>query len=123
MLDFAEAELTEALERIVMALGLALKAGKCIVGTDLSVDSIRAKKAALAFMPSDVSDNTRKRITDSCNYHNVHLIVLPCSKEFLGKKLGKKAGVSCAVIADKSFVKIVEKIYVEIHTRFTEVHK
>ncbi len=123
MLDFTDSELEICYEKIISAAGLALRAGKCILGSELCIKSIRSNKAKLAITVSDISDNTRKKLTDSTDYHKVKLLTLPCTKEYLGQKLGKKAKVSCSVITDDGFVKIIEKIYSDIHTRFTEVQQ
>jgi ribosomal protein L30E len=84
---------------------------------------MRSSKAKLAIIPCDVSDNTKKKLTNCASFHNVELLTLPCTGEFLAQKLGKRAKVTCAVITDESFVNIIEKIYSDIHTRFTEVQQ
>ncbi len=121
--EFTEQQLKIASERIISAFGLALRAGKCAVGSEMCVEAIRANKAMLVIMPSDVSDNTRKRITDSASFHGVSLIQLPCTKEYLAKKFGKSNQTTCAAITDSGFVKIIDKLYSEIHTSHTEVQQ
>lgn len=120
---FTDEELKKSCDRIINAAGLAMRAGKCSTGNELVVGDIRSRKAKLVLSPKDVSDNTVKRLKDSCFSHGVPLIFLPCTKAYLAEKLGKKSQVSCAAITDEGFVKIVIKIYDEIHTRHTEVQQ
>jgi len=121
--DFTEDELASCEGRILSAAGLALKAGKCTVGTELSVQNIRDGAAKLVLMPCDVSDNSKKRIHDTCSFHETPFIVLPCDKLMFASRLGRRSAVSCAAITDEGFVKIINKIYEEVHIRLTEVHQ
>ena len=122
-LDFTPEEIEKSLDRILSALSLSRKAGKCVTGTDMCTDSIRSKKAKLVLYACDLSDNTLKRIIDSCSYHEVQNIKLCITKDEFGRRLGKKSRISCAAILDDGFVKIIEKIYSEVHTEHTEVQQ
>lgn len=122
-LDFTPDELEKCRDRILSALSLARKAGKCVTGTDMCTENIRNNTAKLVIYADDLSDNTLKRIKDSTSYHKVQTIKLGISKSELGTRLGKKCEVSCAAIVDEGFVKIIEKIYTEIHTESTEVQQ
>jgi ribosomal protein L7Ae-like RNA K-turn-binding protein len=42
-------------------LGLAYKARKIAVGTELSIEKMRQKKAVLIALASDASENTKKK--------------------------------------------------------------
>ena len=118
---FTKQEILLCQDRIINAFGLAMRAGKCVLGTEMCVENIRNKKAKLVVAASDLSDNTIKRLSDSCNYHNVELIFVGADKIELGKKLGKNNGTSSAAILDDGFVNICRKIYNEVHTEHTEV--
>ncbi|MBQ4266651.1 MAG: ribosomal L7Ae/L30e/S12e/Gadd45 family protein [Clostridia bacterium] len=120
---FSPEELDKVKERIVSAFGLAKRAGKCVIGTEMCVENIRAEKAKLVVAANDLSANTVKRLTDSCNFHNVEILFLDFDKLELGAKLGKKNGTSCAAILDDGFVNICRKIYSEVHTENTEVQQ
>ncbi len=121
--NFTAEQVQENLDRILTAFGLALKAGKCSVGGEKCVEDIRANKAKLVIVPNDISDNTKKRIFDSCSYHNTEVISLPCTKNELATRFGKTSEVSCAAITDFGFVKIIDKLYTQIHTSLTEVQQ
>ena len=122
-LDFTEEEIKEALDRIISAFGLAMRAGKCSVGTEKCVEDMRAEKIKLLAIASDNSGNTEKRLHDTSKYHNVKVLFLPCDKSTLAQKLGKEGEISCAGILDAGFVKIIEKLYEQVHTRHTEVQQ
>ena len=120
---FTKQEIVICEDRIINAFGLAKRAGKCVLGTEMCVENIRIGKAKLVIAASDLSDNTVKRLSDSCNYHNVELIVVGADKIELGRKLGKNNGTSSAAILDDGFVNICRKIYNEVHTELTEVQQ
>ena len=120
---FTEQELLSCEDRIINAFGLAKRAGKCVLGTEMCVENIRSKKAKLVIAASDLSANTVKRLSDSCSYHNVDLLFVRADKSELGRKLGKKNGTSSAAILDDGFVNICRKIYNEVHTELTEVQQ
>lgn len=120
---FLPDEISVCEDKLINAFGLAKRAGKCVMGTEMCVENIRKNKAKLVVAASDLSDNTVKRLKDSCSYHGVDLIFLNADKMTLGKKLGKKNGTSSAAILDEGFVNICRKIYNEIHTVNTEVQQ
>lgn len=121
--NFSPDELEKVKERIVSAAGLAKRAGKCVMGTEMCVENIRSEKAKLVVAANDLSANTVKRLKDSCSFHNVEILFLGYDKLELGLKLGKKNGTSCAAILDDGFVNICRKIYNEVHTENTEVQQ
>lgn len=120
---FTSEELALCEDRIINAFGLAKRAGKCVLGTEMCVENIRGGKAKLVICASDLSDNTVKRFRDSCSFHNVELIFVNADKMVLGQKLGKNNGTSSAAILDEGFVNICRKIYNEVHTVNTEVQQ
>ncbi len=122
-LEFTPEELKKYRDRILSAVSLSRKAGKCVTGTEMCTENIRNEKAKLVVYASGLSDNTLKRLKDSCSYHNVLCFGLDVSMAELGARLGKKSGTACAAVLDEGFVRIVEKLYAEIHTEYTEVQQ
>ena len=120
---FTPAEIEKCEDKLINAFGLAKRAGKCVMGTEMCVENIRNKKAKLVIAASDLSDNTIKRLSDSCSYHGVELIFAKADKLELGKRLGKNNGTSSAAILDDGFVNICRKIYNEVHTLNSEVQQ
>ena len=121
--SFTPDEIAVCEDRIINAFGLAKRAGKCVMGSEMCVENIRCGKAKLVVCASDLSANTLKRFNDSCSYHNVELIFLKADKLTLGQRLGKNNGTSSAAILDEGFVNICRKIYNEVHTENTEVQQ
>lgn len=120
---FTASEIEKCEDKLINAFGLAKRAGKCVLGTEMCVENIRNKKAKLVIAASDLSDNTVKRLCDSCSYHGVELIFAKADKIELGKRLGKNNGTSSAAILDEGFVNICRKIYNEVHTLNSEVQQ
>lgn len=123
MFDFTQKQLEENLDRILNAFGLAKRAGKCIVGTGMCVEEIRKGKAKLVICALDISDNTKKRLYDSCKFYNVPILNIPCTKDHLAKFFGKTNETSAACISDDGFLNIICKIFNETHVKHTEVHE
>lgn len=90
-------------KRVCGMLGLCLRAGFLVSGTDSSVELIRSGKAALALLDEGVSENTRKRLTDSCRFYGVPLYEM--SRGALGHAIGKEnrqtAALSEGGLADR----------------------
>lgn len=96
-------------DKICGALGLARKAGKLSVGSELCVESIRAGKAELVILCNDMSDNSNKKLADAMRTRGVPYIVLPLGKVELAKKVGKSSFAVACALTDKGFAKIIYK--------------
>ena len=88
-------------KQLLFSIGLARKAGKVIVGTDAVCDEIRKNKIMLVLSAADISDNTKKKISDCCSYYNVKLHSCKLSKEELGHAIGKPFA-ACIGITDQN---------------------
>lgn len=88
-------------------LGLAKRAGKIAVGTPLVTGAVRSKNALLVLLTTDAAANAVKRITDSCNYHQVRLINIPYSKRELSTAIGSSGDVAAIAILDHNFTKAI----------------
>lgn len=96
-------------EKLIGALGLARKAGKLIIGGELCEEYIRTGKAELAFLCSDMSENSQKKLHSALRTGNVPYIILPLTKSELAVRFGKKSFAVACVLTDKSFARIVYK--------------
>lgn len=100
----------ETLRKTLFALGLCRKAGKGIFGTDAVVDAMRAQRSvALVVMPCDNSENTRKKLTDKCNFYRVELLEIPVSGEILAHAVGRTGHSAAVGILDESFAQLIRK--------------
>lgn len=96
------------LKQLLFSIGLAKKAGKVISGTDSVCDEIRKNKIFLVLCSFDVSDNTKKKISDCCAYHHVKIYFCEISKERLGKSIGKSFA-ACVGITDKNLSELISR--------------
>ena len=96
------------LKQLLFSVGLARKAGKLVSGTDSVCDEIRKNKIFLVLCSQDVSDNTRKKISDCCTYYKAKLHFCGVSKEALGKAIGKPFS-ACVGITDKNLSELISR--------------
>ena len=68
-------------------LGLAKRAGKVQSGEFLCDKAIKSGQSHLIIIASDISENSKQAICDSCNYYNVEYVQFANSEE-LGKFSG-----------------------------------
>lgn len=96
------------LKQLRFSIGLARKAGKVVVGTDMVCDGIRKKKIVLALCAEDVSDNTKKKISDCCSYYKVRLSFCSMTKDELGNAIGKPFA-ACIGITDANLSELISR--------------
>ncbi len=89
-------------------IGLCRKAGKLVPGTQLATEAVRAGKAVMCVLSCDASDNTAKRIKDSCSYHGVGCVVLRSTSEELGSALGRES-IAAAAVTDPGFAEMIKR--------------
>lgn len=92
-------------KRASRMIGLAMKAGKVITGSELCINAIREGKAKLVLIAKDASGNTQKRLRDKCSYYQVPIMDYS-DKEQLGKILGKEER-SAAAVTEEGFAKVI----------------
>lgn len=88
-------------------LGLANRARKVIIGTDLTVKGIRQNRVKLVLLAKDASNNTKKLINDKSNYYKVPVIDI-YSSEVISKAIGNK-NIKVVSINDEGFSKLLLK--------------
>lgn len=92
-------------DRVLGMLGLAVRAGKVIFGSEASAKAVRQGRAFLVILACDASERTKKLIYNKCKSFNVPVVEYKTLKE-LGRSLGKRS-VSCLALKDKGFAKAV----------------
>ena len=102
-------DISNCIDKICGAMGLARRAGKLSIGSELCIESIRAGKAKLVFLCSDMSDNSSKKLHDAMRSKSVPYIVLPLGKVELAKRIGKSSFAVACALTDKGFANIVYK--------------
>ncbi len=89
-------------ERILGLLGLMRRANAVSLGEDQAGDTVKAGKAKLLLLSSDISDNARRKAENASNGRNVPLVPLPFGREELGAAFGI-GGCSVAAVTDLGF--------------------
>lgn len=91
-------------------LGLAQRAGKCVMGEELVISSIQSNQAKLIILANDIGKQTQKKITDKCKSYNVPVITGD-DRETLGHAVGKTHRVAIAIL-DSGFANKIESLLV-----------
>lgn len=95
------------MDKALGLIGIAKRAGRISGGAELVEDSIRSGAAQLVVIASDISDGSRKAITDCCKHYGVKYITYATKTE-LGRAIGREiravvsvndAGLAAAVEA------------------------
>lgn len=96
-----------ASEEVLRLLGLAYRAGSVVSGEFKTEGAVKSGQAALVIIAEDVSENTRKKFRNMCEFHQVPIREY-ADKDLLGHSLGKEFRASLA-ITDEGFAKAVLK--------------
>ncbi|MBO4940596.1 MAG: ribosomal L7Ae/L30e/S12e/Gadd45 family protein [Clostridia bacterium] len=98
-------------EKFFRMLGLATKMRGIVFGEGAVRDSIKSRRAEIVIVSEDVSDNTKKRFKNSCDFYEKKLII--CGDRcILGKYTGRDFAVVIAV-TDKNIAKSINDIFSE----------
>ncbi|AFT81550.1 50S ribosomal protein L7ae [Leuconostoc carnosum] len=97
-------------DQILNLLGLAMRAGKLVLGTDSTLTAIRAQKVQLAFFPSDGGQSQAKKFIDKSTFYNVTLV-----QDYTKSQLIDAIGVNRSVfaIADRGFSRKIKQLILE----------
>lgn len=97
-------------EEVLRFLGLAKRAGHLVSGEFMTEKAVKSKKAFLVVIAGDVSENTRKKFQNMCEFYQLPLIEC-ADKERLGHSLGNEYRASLA-ITDKGMAETVWKKWI-----------
>lgn len=96
-------------DRLLGAIGICRRAGKLICGVPLICTEMRRGGVVCAVLAaSDASDNTKKKLSDKCNFYGVRLISLPYTADRLAEAVGKSAPIGAVAITDEQLFRAVE---------------
>lgn len=96
-------------DRILSFLGLCRRAGKLVIGAEITGESVREGKSLLVLYATDASPNSLKRVSAAAREAGVEMMRVNRTKDELSASLGRL----CAVMSveDKGFaVKLREMI-------------
>ncbi len=95
-------------KQLLFRIGLARRAGKLLVGTEMVCDGIRNGKVRIVVSAADNSDNTKKRISDCCSFYKIPLFISDVDKETLGHAIGK-THAACVGVADDNLSELISR--------------
>ncbi|MGM0940073.1 MAG: YlxQ family RNA-binding protein [Bacillota bacterium] len=78
-------------------LGLAYRAGKCVLGEDAILKEIRSNRAKLVLLANDIGPQTRKKLTDKCKTYEIPYVIVD-DRDTISKAIGKAQRVAIAII-------------------------
>lgn len=84
-------------------LGLAYRAGKCVLGEEAIIKSIQRKRAKVVILAEDIGQQTKKKITDKCKSYQIPYVFIE-DREVLSKAIGQTGRVAIAIV-DEGFSK------------------
>ncbi|MBQ7500046.1 MAG: ribosomal L7Ae/L30e/S12e/Gadd45 family protein [Clostridia bacterium] len=102
-------------KKITGLLGLAARARRLVIGTELVCDALRRGKTGyLVVVSENASENTKKRLRNCCEYTGAQLQTIPVAPDMLGHSIGKKnASVAAVAVTDANMAKAIRNILKE----------
>lgn len=91
--------------KILNALGLAMRAGKVVTGDELT-DAIKKKRVNIVFVANDASPRTQDDIKKLCAYKDITAVDV-LNKEEISGSIGKFNRVALG-INDAGFTKLIK---------------
>ena len=82
---------------------------------------IRSGRGKLLVVANDASENTKDKLISTAKGYGVPQLIFDAGKADFAKLAGKKSDTAAFLITDGGFVKIIEKLGIEIHLTHTEV--
>lgn len=81
-------------------LGMAARAGCVVAGEEACIRAVRAGRAHVVVIASDIGPNGGKKLHDKCSYYNVPTVTGP-DKVQLGKAVGKEVRTAVGIISNQ----------------------
>ncbi len=97
---------TENSRKVLSLLGLCQRAGKLKSGEQACETAVSSREAVLVVLSQDAAPWTVKKFTQKCHYYQIPVAVLPCTKEEVGRALGKGYR-SCAAVCEAGFARSI----------------
>lgn len=94
-------------DKALSYIGICKKAGRIAVGTELTCAALKEAKIKLAVCSTDASGNTKKRVSDRCNYYGVRYAEGGFTSAELGKAVGSRGEVAAVGITDEGLANAI----------------
>lgn len=99
-------------DKVLSMIGLARRANAVSLGEQMCSEAIKNKKARLAVIAENASENTKKSVKNSCEYYNVEYMEY-AQKEDLGKCCGVNL-IAALSVNDDNFADGIKKKFKDI---------
>lgn len=96
------------MNKLLLFLGLAVKAGNINFGFDMTESDIKSKKSRLVIITSDAADRTYRNTAMLCEAGHVDFIKIDACMDDIEKFMGKRAGVIS--VTDAGFAKRIKEL-------------
>lgn len=96
------------------ALGLCRRAGALVCGTPMICTALRSGKnrPEIVVAANDISEGTRKKLSDKCAYYETPLVTVDADGETLAAAVGKSGFLAAVAVTDKNLARLVTKTFV-----------
>ena len=91
-------------------IGLAARARRLALGTELATQSVRSGKACMVLVAHDASKNTQKRVFNCCEYYECECREIPVGAARLAESVGHTGLITSAAVTDVHMAKGIRKI-------------
>ena len=98
------------MKRALGMLGLAMKAGKVVIGTEQVIAYLQKGRVKLVLLSGNSSEGTKKKIRFKCEFYKAPICVLDIDSDELGRLLGKTYAPAVVGITDENFSVTVIKL-------------
>ena len=95
-------------QRILGFLGLCRKAGKLILGFDMTVEAMQKGTADSVLLSGDCSERTARNIKRIAQETGTEVLILPLTIDEIGFAVAKRAGV--LAVCDSGFSKKIKEL-------------
>ena len=97
-------------KRVFGMLGLAMKAGKVVIGTEQVIAYLQKSKLRLVLVSGSSSENTKNKVRFKCEFYKTSITELNVESDELGRLLGKTYAPAVVGITDENFANVIMKI-------------
>ena len=97
-------------DRFSGILGLAMRAGRLIIGSEQVAMGISAGRVLLCIVSAEASDGTKKKLRTKCEFYGVRMITPDIELGELGRLLGKTYAPACVGVTDEGFARELARL-------------
>lgn len=95
-------------DKFLSAIGLARRAGALALGTEQVRDSAKKGLAKIIIVASDVSENTKKEITDTALFYKTDCIISHYTMAELSTAVGLMRSTSSVAVTDENMTVLIK---------------